>query len=520
MPYDCIFGYARLSDDDEDKLNESNSIQNQKILIEQFVGKKKDFQKAKVQFFFDDGFTGMNYKRPGFENMMELARKTESSCIIVKDLSRLGRDTIETQNFVDIVFPFLGIRFISINDNYDSNAAYSDRKDTEIKFKNLINGIYPEICSKNIKQVRRKLDELGRFTGSIPPYGYQFNGDDKTSLLLDTEVAQVVRRIFDERLKGTTYANIARHLNEAEIAPPALYLTKKGYRLNYVVNQWMDYMVKKILMNPVYAGTMVNHKTECRVVSTKLCKTLPRDEWICVKGTHEAIVTEEELKSVAAMVRIKKKPMVKREKFIFSGKIRCGYCKKPMKVERAGKEPKVYCLFATQAKDVSCYRKMYPSQLLENLVLQLVREQAAMAKSTLDTVKKMNKTLDISRLKKEKENYEEQIKFGREKKMDCYEKYVDGKFDKEEFVEHKEKLRRIEAECEEKIKGLIMDIAEAESRRRKESSPSLLRFSHYADLEALSYPIVQELIDTIYFYDPEHIEVIWNYQDDFMSFLE
>ena len=519
MPHDCIFGYARISDDD-DNLDEINSIKNQKILIEQFVKKSKDLEKVPFQFFFDDGYTGTNYKRPGFERMMELVKKAESACIIVKDLSRLGRDTIETQLFIDKIFPFLGVRFISINDYYDSNAAYSNRKDTEIKFKNLVNGIYPEICSQNIKQVKRKQAEIGKYNGSNPPYGYQFNGDDKTSLIIDKNAAKIVRYIFDERLKGMRYVDIARRLNEAEIDPPAVYLNKNGYHINYVVNQWMDHMVKKILMNPIYTGAMVNHKTECKIVSTKVYKTLSKEEWICVKGTHEAIVTEKEIKTVAAMVRVKSKPTVKRDKFIFSGKIKCGHCKRPMKILRTGKGPRAFCVFAAQAKNASCYKKTYPTGPLEDLILQLIREQAAMAENTLANVKRMNKTLDVSRLKKKKEGYEEKIQYNKKKMMDCYEKYVAGALDKADFIENKEQLHKIDADYKKRVESLEIKIADAENKKRKESSPALMLFSKYVDLGELSYPIVQELIDVIYFNDPEHIEVIWNYRDDFISLAE
>ena len=232
MKYKYILGYLRLSDDDEDKIDKSNSIRNQRLLIEYFVRKNEEFNGAEMIFFADDGFTGTSYDRPDFKRMMELVKKERPCCIIVKDLSRFGRDTITTQDYIEKVLPFLQVRFIAVNDYYDSHSAYSGRKDTEVKFKNLINGIYPEICSQNTKQVLRKSAETGKYRGSIPPYGYQFMGDCKTSLILDPEAAKVVRLIFDRRLTGKGYSDIAGELQEKSISTPTAYLNGKGFKCN------------------------------------------------------------------------------------------------------------------------------------------------------------------------------------------------------------------------------------------------------------------------------------------------
>lgn len=143
MRYEHVYGYLRLSHDDEGKQDESNSIANQRLLIQQYIKGNQEFEGACIRFCADDGYSGTNYDRPEFQRMMELVKENTSCCLIVKDLSRLGRDTVETQNYIEKVFPFLQIRFIAINDGYDSNDPISRRKDTEAKFKNLVNGIYP-----------------------------------------------------------------------------------------------------------------------------------------------------------------------------------------------------------------------------------------------------------------------------------------------------------------------------------------------------------------------------------------
>lgn len=522
MKYKYILGYLRLSDDDEDKIDESNSIRNQRLLIEYFVRKNEEFNGAEMIFFADDGFTGTSYDRPDFKRMMELVKKERPCCIIVKDLSRFGRDTITTQDYIEKVLPFLQVRFIAVNDYYDSNSAYSGRKDTEVKFKNLINGIYPEICSQNTKQVLRKSAETGKYRGSIPPYGYQFMGDCKTSLILDPEAAKVVRLIFDRRLTGKGYSDIAGELQEKSISTPTAYLNGKGFKCNNTdfLAQWTGAMVKRILVNPVYAGIMARHKTEITVVSSKISVQIPREEWICVEGTHEAIVTKEELDQVAAMVKRQKQTgTVKRRdsKYLFSGKIKCGHCRRAVRMRAEYKIPKISCRTVPRPKDSLCFEGVYSTEPIEKLVLQLIRQQASMAEDTIRRIKEVNKILDIPKLRRRKEAYEGQLRDCTVKKMELYEQFVAGDLTREEYLNQKKEFLEIESQYKAKADRLQEEIVAAEARKAKEKSPDLQAFVRYTDLETLSYLIVQELIKVIYFYDPEHIEIVWNYRDEYME---
>lgn len=520
MRYKYILGYLRLSNDD-DKVDESNSIKNQRMLIEYFVKNNEELQDTEVIFFADDGFTGTNFDRPDFKRMIEtVKREKQPCCIIVKDLSRFGRDTIATQNYIEKVFPFLQVRFISINDYYDSNSSYSSRKDTEVKFKNLINGIYPEICSQNIKQVARKRAEAGKHFGPIPPYGYLFPVGSKTSLVIDEEAAPIVRMIFDRRLAGHGYSDIARELEEKEILSPYAYLTGKGFVCCKVSVrlQWTPGIVSKILGNPVYAGIMENHKTEVISPARKAARLIPKEERIHVEGTHEAIVTKEELELVAAMVKHPKPadPAKSKGKYLFSGKIRCGHCQRLMRIKTAYKIPKINCR-STYTKDSRCFVGVYSMEPIEKMVLQLIRREAALAEDTLEQIKEMNKTLDVSKLRRKKGAYEGRLKICRSKKMELYESFATGNLTKEEYLDQKGDISKKEAEYKAQSHELQEKIAEAEARKAKEENSGLKAFIKYKNLEALSYPIIQELIREICFYDPEHIEVIWNYQDDYLE---
>lgn len=521
MQYKYVIGYLRLSQDDEDKNYESNSIKNQRLLIQQFINGNEEFQGAKTVFFSDDGYSGTNFNRPDFKKMMELVKAESSCCVIVKDLSRLGRDTIDTQQYIEKIFPFLLVRFIAINDYYDSSAPLASRKDTEAKFKNLVNGIYPQICSKNIKQVMRKQAEAGKYHGSVPPYGYMFKNEDKTVLHLDREVSGNVRFIFDKRLEGEKYSEIAKMMNEKGIETPTAYLLKKGYSLynTQCLPVWNSHMVRKILLNPIYAGIMTNHKSEKKDLSTKSCVRLPRKDWSYVPGTHEAIVTADELDKVMGMVETgaayhgpQKIP-----KNIFRYKLKCGYCGRALRVRSENKTPAMGCSTSKVSQNTKCYAGQYKTAEFEKLFLKLVQREAALAEDTLKQIKQVSKTQNLSKLKSRKKGCEEKVQKVKQQKMEFYEAFVDGKVTKEGYLRKKELLTQKEHRYKELITELQEQIIQAEEKRKLAKSPELLAFSKCKDLTELSYEVIQELVEVIYFYDPEHIEVIWKYRDEFLE---
>lgn len=521
MQYKYVFAYLRLSNDDVDKDDVSNSIKNQKLLIKYFVSNHEELKDTEIIYFVDDGYSGTNFNRPDFKRMMDqLKRSPKSCCIVVKDLSRFGRDTVTTQNYIEKVFPFLQVRFIAINDYYDSSTSIRDNKDIEVKFKNLINGIYPEICSKNIKQVVRKLSEEGRRWGAIPPYGYAFSDDGTRTLVLDKEAAPVVRYIFDRRLEKAGYNEIARELENKGIPCPYVYLASKGFSCRTsekVEKRWTRYAIYNILMNPVYTGVMENHKTETIMPRGKT-RVIPRNERIYVEGTHEAIVSKAEFEQVASMVKHNVSPVQRKnkERYLFTGKVRCGYCHRMMRIRLEYKMPKMTCN-SIRIEGSKCFKDYYYMDQLEILLLKMIRQEADMADIALKHIKEMNKTLDVSKLRRKKGAYEGRLKTCHYQKKELYEKFALGTLPKESYLAQKQEIVQKESEYKKKAAELQEKIAEAEKEKAKENSPRIKAFSKYTELEALSYEIIQELVDTIYFYDPEHIEVFWNFKDDYMA---
>ena len=308
---------------------------------------------------------------------------------------------------------------------------------------------------------------------------------------------------------------------EKGIETPTAYLLKKGYSLynTQCLPVWNSHMVRKILLNPIYAGIMTNHKSEKKDLSTKSCVRLPRKDWIYVPGTHEAIVTADELDKVMGMVETgaayhgpQKIP-----KNIFRYKLKCGYCGRALRVRSENKTPAMGCSTSKVSQNTKCYAGQYKTAEFEKLFLKLVQREAALAEDTLKQIKQVSKTQNLSKLKSRKKGCEEKVQKVKQQKMEFYEAFVDGKVTKEGYLRKKELLTQKEHRYKELITELQEQIIQAEEKRKLAKSPELLAFSKCKDLTELSYEVIQELVEVIYFYDPEHIEVIWKYRDEFLE---
>ena len=284
--------YLRLSRDDGDE-GESNSIGNQRELIKGYAD-KAGFKIVKE--YIDDGFTGSNFERPNFKKMLSDLEKKASKTIIVKDLSRFGRDYIESGKFLQKIFPQMGVRFISVNDNYDSDSA--DVNDTHLilPIKNFINDSYCRDISMKVKSSQKTKRQRGEFIGSFAPYGYEKNSKRKNHLVVDKNVAHIIRKIFEMKVEGYSSQAIADELNGLGIQTPQAYKESNGsnFTTGFASNKskWQAKMINRIIENRVYLGDLEQGKrTKLNYKSNKEIKVI-EDDWIRVEGTHEAIITE------------------------------------------------------------------------------------------------------------------------------------------------------------------------------------------------------------------------------------
>ena len=219
----CIVKYLRLSLEDDDIMDESNSITNQRIIIGQYIAGKKEFKDAEVVEFKDDGYSGTNFERPGFQEMMELVREGKVSTIIVKDLSRFGRNHIEVDTYLEQIFPFLDVRFIAINDHVDSSHYDSGMPGIDVGFRNIINEHHSIDTSVKVKKTLIQKRKAGKYMGARAPYGYLKPDEDVTSLVINPETAPIVKMMFQKYLDGMNITQLTRYLNEQGIMCPGQY---------------------------------------------------------------------------------------------------------------------------------------------------------------------------------------------------------------------------------------------------------------------------------------------------------
>ena len=267
----CIIKYLRLSLEDDDILDESNSITNQRIVIGQYIASKNEFKNAEVLEFKDDGYSGTNFDRPGFQSMMELVRDGKVSTIIVKDLSRFGRNHIEVDTYLEQIFPFLNVRFIAINDNVDSMHYESGMPGIDVGFRNIINEHHSVDTSEKVKKTLKQLQKAGKYMGARAPYGYLKPEEDVTSLVVNPETAPVVQMIFQKYLEGMNITQLARYLNEQGIMCPGQYkkevlkLEVKNTTNKYI---WYPTTVRLILRTETYVGTTISGKWKVEAVGS------------------------------------------------------------------------------------------------------------------------------------------------------------------------------------------------------------------------------------------------------------
>ena len=373
--------YLRLSIEDGDKA-ESNSIGNQRELIQNFVAERPELHL--VGEYADDGYTGTNFERPGFTQMMEDIQSDKINCIIVKDLSRLGRNYIEMGKYLERIFPMMGIRFIAINDNYDNaNTESSDSDSIVVPFKNLLNDSY---CRDISIKVRSQLDikrRKGEFIGGYAVYGYSKDEQNKNRLVVDEYAADIVRSIYRRKLEGMSANSIADQLNSEGVLAPSEY--KRLCGLNYHSGfktgthaKWQAIQVLRILKNEVYTGTMVQGKRQKINYKIKKIRDVDESCWIKVPNTHEAIISQKMFDIVQEVLKLDTCAS-KGQKIVhlFSGIVRCGDCGQNMvrcTVSKKGKKY-IYLNCVTNHKGLGCSSHHIRESKLEEVVLAALQEK-------------------------------------------------------------------------------------------------------------------------------------------------
>ena len=375
--------YCRLSNDDE-RDGESVSIENQRLLLTQYV---HDRGWNLIDTYIDDGYSGTNFNRPGVQRLIADAEAKRINVIIVKDLSRFGRNVVQFGHYTEDVFPAIGCRFIAINNGIDTGGQNSNNE--VMGFLNLFNEFYSRDTSKKVRAVRRACAESGKFVGNHAAIGYRRDPMNKHHLLIDEETAPLVRRIFAMRASGMTYRQIAVALNDESVPPPGVvFYQRRGEEDPRRVNhKWAETTVKNIIRNEVYIGNMVQGRSS--TVSYKCRKAVikPKEEWVRVEGTHEPIISRDVWETVANMDRNKfrKREAPKGKSSIFTGLVYCADCGFKMrnhsdtyhlKSGESGRRCYFICGNYARSGKSACSNHAIKEEALYRIVLEDIRAKA------------------------------------------------------------------------------------------------------------------------------------------------
>lgn len=398
--------YFRLSVEDGDMVlndvkEESNSISHQRELVNRYISDNQIYPTMQPLEFVDDGCSGTNFDRPAVREMLSLVREGKICCIIVKDFSRFGRNYLEVGDYLEQIFPFMGVRFIAINDGYDSNDYIGTTGGIEISFKNLLYDMYSKDLSQKMRSsllIRRK---RGDFIGPRAPFGYRFS-DNKKILTIDEIAAQYVKHIFELACEGCGTGEIAKILNKERIPTPGQYKNQEKLQYHIIDGEgyWDSGKVRKILQNKVYIGTVVNGRVRVTEVGGSHFKQVPDEEQICVPGRHEAIVTEQEYMQALQVLKNKgcqkgKKHVLKQESVLL-GKLRCGHCKRSLVRLSCTTIPYFICKKAGYEENTRCISERLSELELEAAILKCINEESKKLDTNFSVDRQISSSLEIS----------------------------------------------------------------------------------------------------------------------------
>lgn len=524
--------YVRLSKEDGDVSDaskaESNSISNQKELIRDFLKDKQDI--VIVSERVDDGYSGVNFERPAFQLMLEDIKQGKVDCVVVKDLSRFGRNYIESGRYIEKIFPMLGVRFIAINDNYDSLTGKSQTDEIVIPFKNLINDAY---CRDISIKIRSHLDvkrRKGEFIGSFTIYGYAKDEHDHNKIVIDEYAAGVVRDIYQWKISGMSQQRIADKLNDMGVLSPAEY--KKSCGIKYSANLqtkkqaiWSAVAITRILTNECYTGTLIQGKVT--TPNYKVKKTVIKDEedWVVIPNAFEAIITKEQFDMVQEI--LKKDTRVapdKKSVYLFSGIAVCGDCGRQMsrKVSTVAGKKYVYYMCSANKKEGVCSSHRIREDELEKAVVTYLNsyiDELENIQHFLEFIDKLPyQEVNVKRLNMRIVQLEEDAQKYEKLKVSVYEDLKDELISKEEYISMKQEFENRRRAALDSIAQIKIEIETLASRNGKHHE-WIESFIANKGIEKLERNVVVELIDYIKIYEDKRIEIVFRYADNYKEIL-
>jgi hypothetical protein len=552
--------YARISVDSA--VTESDSINSQQMLMRDYIKDRGEF--FLVREYKDDGISGTRFDRQAFDSLLEEVRKGNINCIIVKDFSRFGRDHIEVGNYLEKIFPFLGVRFISVNDGYDSFDKDCADKKLAVILKNLVNEYIARDTSVKVASSYMTKQESGEYDGGCAPYGYAFADGRKTRFLIDERPAEIIRDIFVWTMQGDSALAIVKRLTDKNINPPKAYQeTGEFYRQEKEKRYWNEVTVNAILQNMAYAGHMALHKWKESKADAISPRRLDESEWKITRNTHEAIITEQDFTLVQEIMRARKErhkcrnaldENIIRPDNLLKGKVFCGDCHVPASrmganyLRKTGKV-RIYryrCRTYREKGEKECTSKSISEKDLEAIVYWAVMAVIRQVECLDDVVSRFHNGFfqKIYRsIEKEKSVAERAIRQGKNEKIRLYQEYGSRKCDtkygaklngieeyckvgiqdsnKEWYLKEKQKkdgeIRYHEerkAQLEEKT--ALFEQMEKEQAGWIEWIKEILSYKNWIgeqEGDKLTAQMASLFVDKIFLYDGKRVEVVLKFQD-------
>ncbi len=499
MKYDIrILKYLRISlEDDGD--DESNSISYQRELLDAYISEHFSKEDLIIDEIADDGYTGTNFRRPGVTKALNALASGKYNCLIVKDFSRFGRDHIQVGNYLEHIFPEMGIRFISVNDNYDSKDLLGRTAGIDVVIKNLVYEMYSKDMSQKVRSAKEMMMKTGKYAPHCAFYGYIREG--KYGIRIDETAAAIVRQIFQRADAGWKIADIAKELNDADVPIPSVYKKINGMPGKWdraFHNVWTNHTIRAILANEKYTGKMilgVNRRT--KACDEKSAKRMPKDKWFITENTHEAIISQELFDSVQSKIEHKKSSagMTYHRVCIY----RCGGCGYVMQRSRS-KEKRLVCSMRHSHISDECIDEWITSEELTNIVSTVLKKQFEIM---LDNAK-LYKSLHSKDKLKSKREAESEIAVLKRKRFDLYEQFKNGKITREVLdgkrAEIAEKIEMLECEAN-------VEVTEA-SEMMEHSADIILNYGATADF---SEEFIKYFIKDVIVFKEKRIEIKWNF---------
>ena len=527
MPKYKATAYIRLSYTD-DHSSESDSVSNQRKLIENFVEHNPDIEVVSEKI--DDGYSGIIFDRPAFKEMMQDVTDGNINCVIVKDLSRLGREYIETGRYLRRVFPAYGVRFIAITDSIDT--AHDSGDDLTVSVKNIMNEAY---CRDISIKTRTSLDvkrRNGDFVGAFPVYGYMKAEDNKNLLVPDPYAARVVCDIFRMRLEGASASKIASELNRLGILSPLAYkknnglpYAKKGYA-DKADCKWSATTIIRILQDETYTGTLVQGKQGTPHYKIKQMEQRPASEWVRVPDAHEALIARQDFELVQRIKELDTRTSPNEDTvYLFSGILICGCCGSRMtrKTNRAnGKEYHYY--YCPTGKKKGC---AHPVMLKESSLIDCVRDSLKAYIGNIASLEALLTGIDQSSinqaLAKEYSDHitdnERRLEQVLEFKARLYESLVGGMLTKEEYASYKAKYTKQAEDIRESVRVLKEKLTEV-LENRSERNRWISQFTQFSTLETLDRRALIHMVQSIRVRGKKELDITFTHEDEYKKALQ